>query len=80
MKNMLDKSKQSIESNKYEHPTITLTKTFHKNLGGANPYVHFGCVPQTIFNITQGKISVSMNADPINANKQVNNKRHKYDN
>ena len=45
----LDKEKQSIEANKYEHPTGTLTTTFHKPTGEANIYIRFGYGPQTIF-------------------------------
>ena len=51
MKNLmeiLDQAKQSIEADKSEHPTSTLTTTFHKATGEANPYVHFGYGPQTI--------------------------------
>ena len=80
MKEVLYQEKQSIEANKSEHPTWTLTTTFHKPEGGANMYVRFVYVPQKSFIHTQGKVSVSMNADPINANKQVNNQWRKYDN
>ena len=79
LKYILDK-KQSIEVNKSEHPTVTLSTTPHKTVGEANLYVHFGYGPQTIHNNTQRQVSGSMNADPINANKQVNNKQRKYDN
>ena len=46
---ILDQEEQSIEAEKSEHPTSTLTMTFHKAVGEANPYVHFGYVPQKIF-------------------------------
>ena len=49
LKDILDHAKQSIEANKSEHPTRTLTTEFHKPTGGANPYVWFGYGPQTIF-------------------------------
>ena len=38
-------------------------------MGEANLYVWFGSFPQTISNQTQVKVLVSMNADPINTNK-----------
>ena len=40
--------------------------TFHKPAGEENPYVRFGYGPLTICNHTQGQVSVSMHADPIN--------------
>ena len=46
---ILYQEKQSIEANKYEHPTGTLTMTFHKPAGEANLYVRFGYSPHTIF-------------------------------
>ena len=49
--------------------------TFHKPTGESNPYWLFGYVPHKIFNHTQGKVSVSMDSDPINTNKQVNNRQ-----
>ena len=49
LKNIFDQSKQSIESNKPEHPTITLATTFHKPVGGTNPYFRLGYDPHTIF-------------------------------
>ena len=30
---ILDQAKQSIDANKYEHPKVTLTTTFHKPAG-----------------------------------------------
>ena len=53
--------------------------TFHKPMGEANMYVQFGYGAHKIYNHTQGKVSVSMNADTMNANKQVKNKRRKYE-
>ena len=38
LKNILVTSKQSIDFKKYEHPTGTLSMTFLKPAGGANPY------------------------------------------
>ena len=46
--------------------TGTLATNFNKPAGEANPYVRFGYGPLTIFNHTWGKVSGSMNADPIN--------------
>ena len=80
LQEILDKEKQSIEANNYEHPAGTLATTFHKPAGGANLYVRLGYVPHKIFNHTRGQVSGPMNADPINANKQVNNQKYKYDN
>ena len=50
------------------------------NLPGGNPYVRFGYSPQKIFNHTLGQVSGSMNSDPINVNKHVNNQLRKDDN
>ena len=33
LKDILDQEKQSIEANKFEHPTGTLAMTFHKPAG-----------------------------------------------
>ena len=46
--------------------TVTLVTTFHKPAGKENPYVWFGYGPLTICYHTQGKVSGSMNANPIN--------------
>ena len=46
--------------------TDTLTTTFQKPAGEANPYVRFGYGPLTIFNHTRGQVSVELNADTIN--------------
>ena len=54
--------------------------TIHKDAEEANTYVWVWYGPETIFQNTQGQVSVSMNADPINTKKQVNNQRQKYDN
>ena len=37
-KDILDQAKKSIEENKSEHPTGTLTKQFDTDAGEANPY------------------------------------------
>ena len=58
----------------------TLTTTLHKPAGEANLYVRFGYGPLTIYNHTRGKVLGSTNDDPVNANKQTNNQRRKYDN
>ena len=44
----------------------TLDTAFHKPEGEENLYVQFGYVPLKICKHTQGKVSGSMNADPIN--------------
>ena len=46
--------------------TGTLATTFHKLLVEANPYVRFGYIPLEICNHTQGQVSGSINADPMN--------------
>ena len=43
--------------------------TLHKPAGGEDLYVWFGYVPKTIYNNTRGQVSVSMNTDTINAEK-----------
>ena len=53
------------------HPCQNISQT----CGKSNLYVRFRYGPQTIFNCTQGQVSVSMNSYPINVNKQVNNKQ-----
>ena len=40
--------------------------TFHKPAEEANPYIHFGYVPLTIFKRTRGNVSGSTDDDPIN--------------
>ena len=47
--------------------------TFLKSAGEENPYIKFEYGPQTILYHTQFQVSLSMNAYPININKQVNN-------
>ena len=79
LKNILDQENHSIKLDKYEHPTVTIATTLHKPVWGANPYVRFGYVPQTIFEHTWVQLSGSMNNDMINADKQVNNQWRKYD-
>ena len=46
--------------------TGTLAMTLHKPEGEANPHVRFGYGPLKIWNHTQGQVSGSMNADPMN--------------
>ena len=46
--------------------TATLTTIFHKPVGEVNMYVRFRYGPLTILNHTQGQVSGSINADPIN--------------
>ena len=58
------------------HPRHYLPQTCREE----NMYVRFEYVPQTIFNHTRVQVSISMNTDSIQANKQVNNQRLKYDN
>ena len=46
--------------------TGTFATTFHKTSGGWEvPYVCFGYIPLKNFNQTWGKVSGSMNSDPI---------------
>ena len=66
--------------NKYEHPTGTLAITYHTPKEETSPYVQFEYTPQTICELTQGKVSVSMNTDLVNANKQVKDQRNKDEN
>ena len=75
LKEILDQSKQLIDANKYEHPTVTLATTFLKSAREANPYVNFGYVPHNIFYHTWVQVSVPMNDDQINAKIQVNNQK-----
>ena len=46
--------------------TSTLATNFHNPVGGSNPYVRFGYGPLAICYHTQGQVSGSINADPIN--------------
>ena len=46
--------------------TGTLAMEFNKPAGEEDMYVQFGYVPLKIFNHTQGQVSGSMDADPIN--------------
>ena len=65
---MLDQENQSIEANKYEHPTNTLAMTFHKPAGGETFFVWFVYVSHIICNHNQGQVLRSMNAYLVNAN------------
>ena len=49
LKEIIYKAKQSIDANKYEHPTGILATTFHKPKGEANLYVCFSYDQQIIF-------------------------------
>ena len=53
---ILDQENQPIESNKPEPSAHTLSTTFHKPAGEANPNVRFGYAQQTIFHHTRGQI------------------------
>ena len=44
----LDQGNQSIDINKQLHSIETLSKTFHKPVGEADPYEQFRYCPQTI--------------------------------
>ena len=48
---------------------------FHKTVRVENAYVWSGFVPQTILSHTRDPFLGSKDADPINANKQVNNQQ-----
>ena len=66
MKEILNQANNSVEANRYEHPTVILATTFYKPVGEANQYVRFVYGPLTIFNHTWGQVSVSMINDPVN--------------
>ena len=80
LKGFFYQAKQLIEANKSEHTTVTLTTTFHRPVGEANPYIQIVCSPQTICNHTQRQVSGYKKADNINANKQIKNQWRKDDN
>ena len=65
LKEILDQSKQLIETNKSEHPTVTLATTYPKPMGEGNPYVRFGYGPLKFCNHTWVQVSVSINNNPI---------------
>ena len=65
---------KKIGINKQLYPTRTIAMTFLNPVGEANPCVWFVYSPKKICNHTRRKVSVSMNADQVNSNKQVNNK------
>ena len=71
----LDESKQFVDVNKLLHPTNNLDMTLFKPAGEAKQYFWFLYLPKKIWDHPQGKVLVSMNADQINVNKQVNNQR-----
>ena len=68
----LYQTKKSIDFNKKLHSTFNLIKTFNKPAVKANPYVQFWYGLHKRCDHTWRKFSVSMNADTINMNKQVN--------
>ena len=76
LKDFLYQWKQSIEVNDKLQTTRTLAKTLLEPTGEENLYVQFVYVQQKICNHTQGQVLVSMNTDPINTNKQINNQLH----
>ena len=80
LKEILDQANQSIDLNNQLKLTKNPTKIFHKPLGKENSYVMFAYGLQTVFNNIQGKVSLSMNNDPINTNKGVNNNNPKIKN
>ena len=41
LKDILYQENKSMDSNRFEHPTLTLATTFHKPAGEANQYVRF---------------------------------------
>ena len=49
LKDILYQAKQSIDVNKSEPPTSTLSTTFHNPKGEANPHFQFIYVPQHNF-------------------------------
>ena len=79
MNDILYQEKQSTETKNYGQLTVNFATAFHKPSGLANPYILFLYEPHTIYNNTQGQVTGSMNTDLIDANKQANNKRRKYD-
>ena len=70
----LYQSKKSVGINKHIHPTDTLATTLLKPTGEENIYVQFLYSPQKNLNHTRVQVLVSINANPINTKKQVNNK------
>ena len=76
---ILDQAKQSIEAKKYEHPTVTLTTTFHKPVGESNLYIQFGYILQIFSNTPEDKFqdqltvirSMLTNSPTINDKKMI---------
>ena len=52
LKEILDQAKQSIDTNKQFHPTVTLTTTFLEPAGKSNVNFQFFYGPHTILNRT----------------------------
>ena len=77
LRDILDQEKQKIGVNKKLHPTGTLAMNFLIHYVEANLYVQLPIIPQKYFNRAQVKVSVSINADPVDLNKWVNNKWRK---
>ena len=71
LKDILEQETQSIGINASLHPTDTLVTTIHKPAGEANLYVRFRYGQQKNYNHIWGQVSLLMNADLINMNKQV---------
>ena len=68
---------QSIDYDKCNHETITLSTTFLNTTGELFLHFRFGCGPKKIFYHTQGQLSVSINAYPTNEKIWVNNEQNK---
>ena len=66
MKEILNQANNSVEANRYEHPTVILATTFYKPVGEVNVYVHFGYGPLKICSQNQGQVLGLMNYYPIN--------------
>ena len=58
---------QSIDYYKFNNRTGTLSVTFHKPVGGENPYVWFGYIPHTISITPKDKFQGWINYDKVNA-------------
>ena len=76
LKDVLDQTKKMISVNKQLHQTDILSTNFFNPAGKLNMHIQFIYGPHTIFNLSQVHILVSMSADPINVQKQVNNQQH----
>ena len=70
MKDILDQPKQLINVKNQLHPLGTLDMTLLNHEGEENLHVQFGYGSRTILNHTQGQVSISMDYNMINANKE----------